>query len=187
MNTTPDPRMQGYQQQQPVNSEPYQGQTYGVGDETVQSANMGNAYAESGRERYVDSSGNQIESTVETFEDRNQSRANSRYWTTTITYYALGVLDVILFLRLLLRILGANQNNGFVTFLYGFSHLFVAAFNGIFNDQALGQAGVFEISTLVAMLVYALIAWGIVSLGRVVFAPRLPGHQSVRRTRRQRL
>ena len=70
-------------------------------------------------------------------------------------------------------------------FLYNLSHVFVAPFNGIFNDQALGRS-VFEMSTLIAMLVYALIAWGIVSLGRVIFAPVMPGHQSITTTRRDR-
>lgn len=181
MNATPDPRYQP-----PINSEPtYPERPYGVGDETARSVNMGGAYAQSDRERYVDPAGNRVESSVEVYEDKNQSRANARYWIATVTYFVLGVLEVILFLRLLFRMLGANQDNGFVTFLYGFSHVFVVAFNGIFNDQSLGRIGVFEISTLVAMLVYALIAWGIVSLGRVVFAPVLPGHQSIRTTRRQ--
>jgi len=70
--------------------------------------------------------------------------------------------------------------------LYNLSHIFVVAFNGIFNDQALGRS-VFEISTIVAMIVYALIAWGIVSLCRVIFAPNLPGRQSVTTTRRRRV
>ena len=76
-------------------------------------------------------------------------------------------------MRLLLRLLGANEASGFVTFIYDLSHIFVGPFNGIFNDQALGRS-VFEASTLIAMIIYALIAWGIVSLGRVIFAPTNP-------------
>jgi hypothetical protein len=70
-------------------------------------------------------------------------------------------------------------------FLYNLSHVFVVAFNGIFNDQALGKS-VFETSTLIAMIVYALLAWGIVSLGRVIFAPNLSGRRSTTATRRSR-
>jgi hypothetical protein len=62
----------------------------------------------------------------------------------------------------------------------------VVGFNGIFNDQALGTRSVFELSTVIAMIVYALVAWGIVSLGRVIFAPVLTGHQSTMTTRRSR-
>jgi hypothetical protein len=65
------------------------------------------------------------------------------------------------------------------------THVFVGPFNGIFNDQAIGNS-VFEFSTLVAMIVYALLAWGIVSLGRLVFAPVNPASQNVMTTRRNR-
>jgi len=66
------------------------------------------------------------------------------------------------------------------------ANVVVGPFNGIFNDQALGRS-VFETSTIIAMLVYALIGWGIVSLGRVIFAPNLPSRQSVTTTRRNRV
>ena len=174
--STPDPRVQpGYQQ--PVDPDA----TY-----EVQRNSIDSAYSQRQHEHYMDPMGNQVENSVEVFEDKNQRRANTRYWITTVTYFVLGVLEVILLLRLFFRLLGANQGNAFIMFLYELSHLFVGAFNGIFNDQTLGSNGVFEISTLIAMLVYALLAWGIVSAGRVIFGPILPGHQSVTTTRRNR-
>jgi YGGT family len=182
---TPDPRMQGYNQPtEPVL--PPDGRPYVAGNNVVRSSNAGGAYSQSQREDYVDPMGNRVESSVQVYEDRNQSRANIRYWITTVTYFILGVLEVILALRLIFRLLGANQDNGFITFLYNLSHVFVGPFNGIFNDQALGRS-VFELSTLIAMLVYALIAWGIVSFGRVMFAPVQSGHQSITTNRRNRL
>jgi len=177
-----DPQQQNY----PPAQVPLEGQVPADAN-TVRDASLGGgAYAQSRHESYVDPAGNHIESTEETFEDKNQSRGNTRYWITTVTYFILGVLEVVLFLRLLFRLLGANTDNGFITFLYSLSHIFVGPFNGIFNDQTLGQTGVFEVSTIIAMLVYALIAWGIVSLGRVVFAPQTPGRQRVMTTRRNR-
>jgi hypothetical protein len=150
------------------------------------SVNNGGAYSQSQQQSYVDPTGNRVESREEVYEDRNVSRANARYWITTVTYFILGVLEVIMGLRLLFRLLGANQDNGFITFLYNLSHVFVGAFNGIFNDQAIGTQHVFETSTVIAMLIYALIAWGIVSLGRVIFAPVASGQQSITTTRRGR-
>lgn len=176
-----DPQRQNYQPAQP----PYEGQATPDAN-TVRDADLGGAYAQSRHESYVDPAGNHVESREEVFEDKNQSRANTRYWITTVTYFILGVLEVILFLRLLFRLLGANTTNNFITFLYSLSHIFVGPFNGIFNDQTLGSTGVFEVSTIIAMLVYALIAWGIVSLGKVVFAPQVTGHQRVVTTRRNR-
>jgi hypothetical protein len=156
-------------------------------DDTIRDANLGGgAYAQSRHESYVDPTGARVENREEVFEDKNQSRANTRYWITTVTYFILAVLEVVLFLRLLFRLLGANTTNGFITFLYNLSHIFVSPFNGIFNDQAIGQTSVFEVSTIIAMLVYALIAWGIVSLGRVVFASQMSGRQRVVTTRRGR-
>ncbi|MEO8957018.1 MAG: hypothetical protein ACR2H5_20820 [Ktedonobacteraceae bacterium] len=186
MSTTPDPRMQpGYQQ--PMNQEPvYEGQPY-RGDNTVQSSNVGGAYSQSQHENYVDPQGNRVENRMEVFEDKNQSRANTRYWIRTIIYFVLAVLEIILLLRLFFRLFGANQDNGFITFLYSLSHVFVTAFNGIFHDQTIGSNGVFEVSTIIAMIVYALLAWGIVSLGRVIFAPVVTGRQSMTTSRRGRL
>lgn len=169
-----DPRAQNYQQ------------PYSPADNTVQSFNNGGAYSESQHQSYVDPTGNRVENREEVYVNKNQSRANIRYWITTVTYFILGVLEVIMGLRLLFRLLGANQDNGFIAFLYSLSHVFVGAFNGIFNDQTIGSRGVFEVSTVIAMLVYALIAWGIVSLGRVAFAPMASGQQHVTTTRRGR-
>ena len=181
MNDAPDPRMQGYNQPtEPV--PPPDRRPYG---NVSRSSDAGGAYSQSQRESYVDPAGNRVENSVQFVEDRNQRRAYMRYWVTAVTYFILGVLEVILALRLIFRLLGANEDNGFITFLYSLSHVFVGPFNGIFNDQALGRS-VFEMSTLIAMLVYALIAWGIVSLGRVTFSPVMPGHQSITTTRRDR-
>jgi len=152
---------------------------------TVQSENAGGAYIQRENERYVDPAGNQVENRAEIYEDTNQSRANTRYWITRITYFILGVLEVILALRFIFRLFGANGYNSFIAFLYALSHVFVASFNGIFNDQTLGSSSVFEISTIIATLVYALIAWGIVSLGRMAFSPVVSGRRSVNSTRRR--
>lgn len=176
----PDPQQGAYQQ--PV----YQNRPQGTVDHSSQTVDDGGAYAQSERQSYVDPAGNRVENRETVYEDPNQSRANARYWITTIVYFLLGVLEVILGLRFLFRFLGANPNNSFISFLYSLSHVFVGPFNGIFNDQALGTRSVFEISTLIAMLLYALIAWGLVSLGRVIFAPNVPGRQTVSSTRRSR-
>jgi hypothetical protein len=130
--------------------------------------------------------GQQIESRAEYVEDRNLMRANLRYWIARVVYFVLGVLEVIMGLRFIFRLLGANQGSPFAMFLYGLSHVFVAPFNGIFNDQAIGNTSVFEVSTLIAMLVYALIAWGLVELSKLVLAPSLTDERRVIRSRRSR-
>jgi len=165
---SPDPR--GYQQP-PIRVPSEQG-PYGAADDTIESSNTLRAYAQSRREGYVDPMVNRVENPVEVFEDENLRRANIRYWITRTTYFVLGVLEIILLLRFLFRLLGANQGSSFVMFLYNLSYVFVVPFYGIFNDPTFGNS-VLEITTLIAMLIYALLAWGIVSLGRLIFAPKL--------------
>ncbi|GCE16040.1 hypothetical protein [Tengunoibacter tsumagoiensis] len=172
--------------QQPYQPESVRRQSNPYEDATVQNVQYGNAASvHNERQRYIDPQGNQVERREEIVVDKNQRNANIRYWIKSIVYFLLAVFEVIMALRLLFRFLGANQSNAFISFLYDLSHLFVGAFNGIFNDQTIGNTGVFEVSTVIAMLVYALIAWGLVSLGRVIFASTLSDRQTTF-TRRSR-
>lgn len=81
-----------------------------------------------------------------------------------IVYYLAGVIIVLLMLRIVLLILAANQGSGFVDFVYAVSGLFAMPFYGIFNYQPSYGQSVFEISSVVAIVVYALIAFGITKL-----------------------
>lgn len=84
-----------------------------------------------------------------------------------VTYYVLGVLEVILGFRFLFRLLGANPANPFISFLYSLTSIFLAPFEGIFSafvSPGLEAESVFELHTLVAMLVYAVLFWGIAAL-----------------------
>ena len=79
-------------------------------------------------------------------------------------YYVLGILETLLAFRLILKLLGANPRSGFVAFVYNLSQAFLAPFSGIFRSivsPGIETASVFEPATLVAMVVYALIAYAI--------------------------
>lgn len=81
-----------------------------------------------------------------------------------IVWYIAGLIVALLLIRVVLQLLGANQGNGFVDFIYAFSGIFAAPFFGIFSyEPAYGQS-VLELSTLVAMVVYGLIGWGVAKL-----------------------
>ena len=177
MINQPDPRMTD-------NVQPRATINPGVADSTVQSATTDGSYGESRQTHYVDPAGNRVASRVDVYQDTNLRRANRRSWTINIISFLCGVLEVILALRFVFRLLGASQDNSFILFLYNLSHVFVAPFNGIFHDQALGTRSVFELSTLIAMLVFGLLAWGLVALSRLVFAPNESGRQRVMTTRR---
>ena len=78
-------------------------------------------------------------------------------------WFIAGVINTIIAIRFVLLLLGANQAAGFVDFIYGLSSIFVAPFVGILGEPVYGSF-LFEWSSLLAIAVYSLIAWGIAKL-----------------------
>jgi len=81
-----------------------------------------------------------------------------------VIWYVAGILLVLLAFRFVLALLGANPNNGFANFIYSASHPFVAPFFSLFGYNLRYGISRFETYTLVAMAVYAVIAWGLARL-----------------------
>jgi hypothetical protein len=81
-----------------------------------------------------------------------------------LVYFVFGVIIAFIVLRMIFQLLAANQSSAFVDFIYTVSGFFVAPFFGIFGYQPTYGASVFEISSLVAIVIYALIAWGLGTL-----------------------
>lgn len=95
------------------------------------------------------------------------SSEESRVTAANAIWFIVGVIEVLLGLRFVLKLLGANPNSGFVDFIYSLSDVFVAPFKGIFSTAtANGDVvkSLFEPATLVAMLIYLLLGWGLVKL-----------------------
>ena len=95
--------------------------------------------------------------------------------TEYLIYYIFGALEVLLAFRLVLKIMGANISSAFVSFIYGLSGIFILPFEGIFRrgvSEGLETASVLEPSTLVAIIVYAFLGWGIVKLIRIFSGER---------------
>ncbi len=89
-------------------------------------------------------------------------------------YYVLGVLEVLLAFRLVFKLLGANPSSGFVAFIYSITSIFLAPFAGIFRPlitEGFETRAVFDPATLIAMIVYAIIAYG---LDRLIDIKRTP-------------
>lgn len=81
-----------------------------------------------------------------------------------VVYYVFGVIIAFIAVRMVLMLLAANHGSPFVDFVYGVSGIFVAPFYGIFNYTPVYGSSVFDVSALVAIIVYALISWGVASL-----------------------
>jgi uncharacterized membrane protein len=83
----------------------------------------------------------------------------------------VGVVDVLIAGRFLLKLFGASAQSSFVNLVYAVTAPLVGPFHGIFPNTA-ASGNVFEPASLVAMAVYALIGWGAVVLLRIATAPR---------------
>ncbi len=91
-------------------------------------------------------------------------------WSATgvrVATFLLGVVEVFLGLRLLLKLFTASTASWFVQFIYNVTHVLIMPFSGIFKTATVSEidkSSLFEPATLVAMLVYALLVWGIIKL-----------------------
>lgn len=96
-----------------------------------------------------------------------ETKADTKTTAVNLVWYLYGLVTILLAFRMFLKLFGANSANGFVSFIYSVSGVLSAPFDNIFGVKT-AEAGstrsVFEPSILVAIAVYALIAWGITKL-----------------------
>jgi hypothetical protein len=95
--------------------------------------------------------------------DVSTARVRPLYRGTQVVWYLLGFLETLLLIRFLLRLLGANPGAGFTAFIYRVTRIFTAPFQNVFGASRV-EGSVIEWTTLLAMLIYWLIAYGIIKL-----------------------
>jgi hypothetical protein len=96
-----------------------------------------------------------------------ETAADSSVVARNVIWFIVGVIEVLLLLRFILKLTGANPASGFVDFVYSLSGVLSAPFDSIFGVTAASAGSiqsVFEPSILVAAVIYALIGWGLVKL-----------------------
>lgn len=93
----------------------------------------------------------------------NSHRAKPLYRGTQIVWYLTGLIEGLLVFRFVLKLLGANPAAGFSSLIYGVSYPFAAPFLNVFQITQV-KGSVFEWTTLLAMLVYWLLALAIIKL-----------------------
>lgn len=82
-----------------------------------------------------------------------------------IIWYILGLIEVLLGFRITLLALGANPNSGFTGLIYTITAPLAVPFQGILRTSVEPSTGsVFEWSSIIAAIVYLLIAVGIMQL-----------------------
>jgi hypothetical protein len=87
----------------------------------------------------------------------NRNSAIAR--VVNIVYYLFGALELLLGIRVILQLTGANAANGFARFIYALSGPVVAMFSNLLPNPTLSETAVLEITTIIAMLVWAVVAW----------------------------
>lgn len=80
-----------------------------------------------------------------------------------VVWTIVGLIEALIAIRVILKLIGANAANGFVSFIYSLSGVFVAPFLGIVNDPTSGNS-ILEINALIAMLVYLILGWAVLKL-----------------------
>ena len=93
---------------------------------------------------------------------------------TQLIWLLFGVLEVLIALRIALMLIGANPGSPIVALIYGFTYLFLFPFNGLVASPTAGNM-VLELSSMFAMLIYGLIAWGLErTVWLIFYRPRGP-------------
>lgn len=103
----------------------------------------------------------------------NSPSTKPLYRGTQVVWYIVGILEALLAFRFVLKLLGANPSAGFTSFIYGVTQPFAAPFLNVFKITRV-EGSVFEWTTLLAMVVYWLIAMAIAKLlvmGKTVSTP----------------
>lgn len=85
------------------------------------------------------------------------------YRATQVVWYVAGLVETLLGLRFILKLIGANSSAGFVDAVYTITQPLISPFNGIVRNTSI-SGSVFDWNTLIAMLVYWLLAWAIIRL-----------------------
>ncbi len=85
-----------------------------------------------------------------------------------IIWYILGLIEVLLIFRVVLKLLGANPSVGFTSLIYSLTAPLAVPFSGILGISITGSSMI-EWSTIIAAIVYLCVAWGFVYLLDLIY------------------
>ena len=93
---------------------------------------------------------------------------------TQLVWLLFGILEALIALRIGLLLVGANPESPIVALIYGFTGLFLIPFTNLIGSPSSGSM-VLELSSVFAMLIYALVAWVLErSIWLIFYRPRGP-------------
>jgi len=101
-------------------------------------------------------------------ENVNLEHRENVYKISQFIWLLFGGLEALIGIRVILMLIGANQGNWFTAFVYQLSSLFLWPFQNLITNPSF-QSMTLEVTSIIAMIVYALLGWLLVRLIRVIF------------------
>lgn len=106
--------------------------------------------------------------------DPGHNQRVTTFKATQLVWLVFGIIEAAIGLRVLFKAIAVNPANPFAMFLYRFTDLFLWPFKSLVGSPGV-DGMVLEISSIIAMVIYLLIAWVLERLIYVLFyKPRGP-------------
>ena len=97
------------------------------------------------------------------------SRVSPGRRATEIIYLVFGIVNGLLFVRLILKMLGTNPDAPFSSFVYGLTDFFLGPFKALLPATVSGRS-IFEPTVLIAIIIYALLAWVLAKIVLIAYS-----------------
>jgi len=103
----------------------------------------------------------------EEVQETSDSELITRKFSRAIWIFAT-VMEALLGFRFILKLFAANPNNLFASMVYAASDVLVYPFQNLVSNPSIGN-GVFEFTTIIAILVYLFLTWLLIQLIILIF------------------
>jgi len=113
--------------------------------------------------RTVEQGAGAVDRTESVAYDPYANKRVAAYRVVQLVYLVFGLIEGLIAIRFVLKALGANPSAGFAQLIYAITAPLVAPFYGLFGNPT-AQGSVLEVHSIVALIVYALLAWLVVRL-----------------------
>ncbi|HBH77503.1 TPA: hypothetical protein DDX46_02020 [Candidatus Saccharibacteria bacterium] len=86
-----------------------------------------------------------------------------------IIWLLVTIIVILLIIRVVFSLIGVDQTNGFATFIYNTTYIFVEPFRGLLQvgEFQYGRARL-EFETIIAIFIYLLAGWGLTAAAQVL-------------------
>lgn len=136
-----------------------------MSDHNIEEVEIVETSADNGKDRFGDTPVSRRKRIVENLGAENRQNVRK---VTQFIWLMFAILEGLLGLRFFLKLIGANPGNPFAQTLYSVTDLFLWPFRElVISPTANGL--VLEIFTVIAMFVYALVAYVLVNLVWILF------------------